>query len=441
MRLRVAIAGAALVMVSDAVAPSLALANGRFPDAQQLVVEPGVEAHLAVQTTYGFVETRDGGGAWYWTCEDAAFYGGVLDPPIALLDGGTLIAGVFDGLVVATPDGCDLSLVPGELAGRFFVDVSTERSAPTSAIAVSSDGLGMGQFDTRVWKTTDRALTWAALGVALPADFLALTLDSAPSDPDRLYLTGFKIAGNVYEGNVARSTDAGATWELVPITGSANDSGPYLAAVDPNDPDTLYIRLAGNTGRLLVSTDAGATTSEIFAATGPLAGFALSPDGGRVFVGSDTDGVLSASTSDHAFTKVNDVGARCLTATDTALYVCAREAKAGYTIGKSLDGGATFTAIHHAQCLRGPDPACGADSSIATVCPGPWAAQKQLLQVETCEEGQGGAGGAGAGGGGAGGGGDDGGCGCRSAGAEAGGTRALLVLALVGLVALVRRRR
>ena len=89
----------------------------------------------------------------------------------------------------------------------------------------------------------------------------------------------------------------------------------------------------------------------------------------------------------------------------------------------------------------GPDPACGADSSIATVCPGPWAAQKQLLQVETCEEGQGGAGGAGAGGGGAGGGGDDGGCGCRSAGAEAGVTRALLVLALVGLVALVRRRR
>ena len=163
--------------------PAAAWANGRFPDAQQLVVDPGDPEHIFVQTTYGFIRTRNGGSSWSWTCESAASYGGVLDPAVALLEGGVMIAGVFDGLVVAEPDGCTMGLV-GELEDRFVVDVSRLKSDPAHAIALTSNGLGGNQFDTRVWQTVDVAGSWSALGTPLPAEFLAFTLDALRRERD-----------------------------------------------------------------------------------------------------------------------------------------------------------------------------------------------------------------------------------------------------------------
>ncbi|MBK8942578.1 MAG: hypothetical protein IPM79_34535 [Polyangiaceae bacterium] len=430
-----------------AAAPGGAAANGRFPDAQQLVVAPTDPSHMAVQVTYGFIHTRDAGASWQWTCEDAASYGGVLDPPIALLDSGAMIAGVFDGLAVTSPDGCSVGLVPGELDGRFMVDVSTIKTDPSRAIALSSDGLGSEGFDTRLWKTVDSAVTWAQLGVALPSDFLAFTVDAAPDDEDLLYVSGFTVAGsNDYVGSLAISTDAGATWTVKPIPGSANASGPYIAAIDPLDHDTVFVRLASLAGVLLVSHDAGDTWETVFEAQGALLGFALSPDGERVAVGGDVDGIWVASTSDLTFEQVNALGVRCLTWTPDALFACAREATAGFTVGKSVDEGTTFEAIHHLSCLEGPDPACADGTTIPEVCSGPWAATQQIIGATDCGEGGAGGGEGGAGGeGGSGGGGDStDGCSCGASGSSATGLGvaciALLTLALGGRGRAPRRR-
>ncbi len=406
-----ALAGLTLLVAADA-----ARANGRFPSAEQLVVAPDDPAHIAVQVTYGFIRTRDAGASWTWTCEEAAGYGGVLDPAIALLQGGVLIAGVFDGLVVASPDGCDLGLVGGDLAARFFKDVSTSKSDPTRAVAVSTNGLGGNLFDTLLWRTTDVAATWTQVGAALPSNFLALTVDVAPSNEQRIYMSGFVIvASDQYEGALARSSDGGQTWELVTIPGSDNASGPFIGAVDPADPDTVYVRLASDLGVLMVTHDAGDTWQTVFDATGPLLGFALSPDGARVLVGTETDGIHGADAADLSFSPVSPLGVRCLTWAGDVVYACAKEAVAGFTIGKSTDFGATFTALHNLSCLGGPDPACPAGSTITETCPSRWAAQKQLLATDQCAGGTTSSTGAGAGGGS--GDGDDG-CGCAVASEE-----------------------
>src|SRR5262249_10170662 len=80
-------AGVLAALTGIVALPEEAHANGRFPSAEQLVVDPGDPNHIAVQVTYGFIHTVDAGRTWTWTCEDAAQYGGELDPPIALLDG------------------------------------------------------------------------------------------------------------------------------------------------------------------------------------------------------------------------------------------------------------------------------------------------------------------------------------------------------------------
>ena len=434
---------ASLSLATAALVASVsASANGRFTSAEQLVVDPGDPNHLAVQVTYGFIHTRDAGATWTWTCEDAAGYGGVLDPPIALLDQGVLIAGVFDGLVVASSDGCTLGFVPGELAGRFFVDVSASKVDPRRAIAVSSNGLGGNQFDTRLWASSDTAATWSQQGTTLPSDFLALTADAAPSNEQRVYLSGFVIqSSSNYIGSLARSSNAGQTWELVPIPGSNNATGPYLAAIDPTDPDTIYLRLDGDIGELLVSHDAGDTWQSAFLATSRLLGFALSPDGSEVRVGSETDGIHGARTSDLAFTQVNTLGVRCLTWSDDVLYACAKEASAGFTIGKSLDEGATFQPIHHLSCLSGPDPTCPVGTSVADVCPGAWAAQEQILQTNLCESTTSSSSSATGAGGGSAQDGDDEGCGCSLPGRASTETVPSFALGVLGLVAAFRLRR
>ena len=375
----------ALVALIVGATPLEAHANGRFPDAQQLVVNPENPNDIAVQTTYGFIHSLDGGASWQWTCEEAAFYGGILDPPIALLGNGALLAGVFDGLVVSTPDKCNYSLVPGELADKYVVDVSALKGATNSAIIIHSNGLGGSMFETRVFATSDGGLNWSKNGQSLPTNFLGLTLDAAPSDDAVLYVSGFEVvSSSQYVGKLALSMDGGETWTLKPIPDSLNDSGPYLAAIDPALPGTAYVRLASLAGRLLVTNDFGDSWQEVFTGQGKLLGFALSPDGSEIRVGGDEDGIWGAKTSDFQFTQVNDVGVRCLTWTNEALFVCGREAAAEFTIGASQDGGASIEAIHHLPCLDGPDPNCAADSAIQTACPGPWAAQKQILQTDSC---------------------------------------------------------
>ena len=69
------------------------------------------------------------------------------------------------------------------------------------------------------------------------------------------------------------------------IPGSDDTHLPYIGAVDPQNPDVLYVRLDGSpTDQLLVSRDGGATWTKVFETkipepgdTADLLGFALSP--------------------------------------------------------------------------------------------------------------------------------------------------------------------
>jgi hypothetical protein len=454
VRRGVALVGSLAATVAALLVSGSAHANGRFPAASQLVEAQDDPDHVFVQVTYGFMSTRDGGTTWGWTCEKAVGYVGDVDPPIAIAEGGVSFAALFDGLARSSPDGCDWQWTPGGPDGRYAVDVSTKKGDLRDVILLTSDGLGSNDFDTRVFRSSDAGATFTQTSGDLPSNFVALTVDIAPTEAARVYITGLYAQGEgVYEGVFGRSDDGGATFELTPMEGSANDSAPYLAAVDPTDADVLYVRLAGGTGTLLRSGDAGATFDTIFEMEGSLLGFALSPDGQKIALGGDTI-PLHRGSSTGDFTQVSAVLPKCLTWTDRGLYACGSETSEGFTIGISYDEGATFEELYSRFCTEGPVE-CPAGTSLGDTCGPEWIQTRPNIGADRCETttGAGGASSsstgatsattttaAGAGGGGADGD-DEGGCCTVAAGSDRRGGSPAVALAVVGLgLAFLRRR-
>lgn len=361
-----------------------AFANGRFPAAGQIAIDPSDPDHLVVRTTYGLTVSNDHGARWSWVCEAAVGYGGTEDPMMAITADSTLIAGIFEGLSASHDRGCQWDFAPGGLKDRYVIDLATEKLDPKNAILAISNSVGGSMFLTEVWETKDNAKTWTMAGVDMPADFLGLTLDAAPGDSNRIYVSG-RYGKPGYDGALERTNDRGATWQKLLIPGSNDQALPYIGGIDPQNAEVVYVRLdAVKTDKLVVTKDGGVTWADAFTSTGNLLGFAISPDGATVAVGGDTDGIWTAPASTLAFTQVSKIGARCLTWTSAGLYACADEFVDGFAVGLSKNQGATFTPVMHLQANCGP-LACGAATTNGSKCPDAWGATKLTIGGATCE--------------------------------------------------------
>lgn len=425
---------AALAPLVTALAASPpALANGRYPAAGQIVVDPSNPDNIVVRATYGILSSRDAGESWGWICEGAIGYGGIEDPMMGITADGTLLAGIFKGLSISRDSGCSWMFAGGGLTERYVTDLSVEKVDPSRAVVIVSNGIGPSEFLTQLWESPDNGFTWTQAGVDLPSSFLGLTVDVAPSDTQRVYVSGRYGPADQYAGAIQRSSNRGATWESLPVPGSDDTHLPYLSAIDPSNPDILYVRLDGDpVDSLLVSTNAGATWTTAFESTGNLFGFALTPDGSTVYIGGGKDGLWRAPTSSLAFEKVAEMNVRCLTATDTLLYACADEFADGFTAGVSTTQGATWKPLMHLASPCAPLQ-CGEGTSVVAQCEQAWGATQLVIGAEACESDAGpppnptppG--------------GDPAGCGCRVA--PTAGTGAALGAAIGAAIATWRRRR
>lgn len=381
---------AALALLATLAAPAIARANGRYPAAGQIVIDPSDPGGILVRATYGILVRPTEGAAWSWICEESVGFSGNEDPMMGITADGTILAGIFEGLSVSHDHGCQWDFMQGGLDGKFAIDLSTERGDPAKAIVIISNSSGApNQFITQLWESSDNGKNWSKAGVDLPSEFLGLTVDAAPSDRNRIYASG-RYGAPDYPGVIERSDDRGGAWQKLSIPGAGDTHLPYIGAIDPHNPDVVYVRLDGDpSDQLVVSTDGGLNWTTAFESKGEMLGFALSPDGSKVALGGPADGLWIAPTDTLAFKKVNEVGVRCLTWTDAGIYACADEFVDGFTAGLSTDEGATFPAdlvIMHLQKLCGP-LACGAGTSTGKLCPDVWGATKLTINAQCGDAG------------------------------------------------------
>jgi hypothetical protein len=361
----------------------------------RLVETPEDATQLAVYGTYGLLVTRDSGQHWHHVCESAT---GPFNGEAAMLEGlsdGRFLLGTDADLKRSEDQACNWSpvLTPGP--SSLLDDVTRSQADGDLFVMLNNLDPDTGLHVT-LERSNDDADTFLPFA-ALPPEMIerAFTLDVAPSDPDLIYVSGVDPNG---VGVVVRLTDQGQTAEAFALPLASAAAAPYIAAVHPSDPNTLFVRtdeltLIDNTttanDRLLMSRDGGETWIQIIERHAKLLGFALSPDGQTLLAGYgdpvlftfavdthdvgiyrfDLDALGGNADAAAPFDKISDESTTCLRWTADNLFACFTQQQAGFEIGVAPSAmGTTGASLELTALLNLSEVrplGCAADSSTA----------------------------------------------------------------------------
>jgi hypothetical protein len=242
-------------------------ANGRPAATNGVVFRPNDNTALYVRATFGLLISTDG-CAFRWVCEQSIGYGGEFDPDYAIASDGTIFATTFNGLRVSRDGGCSFETATAELPpgapGRVAeISIEAVDIGPTGEVWVVT---GQAGTINDVLRSTDNGVTFSSRNLMSETIFWK-SIAVAPSDPRRVYVTGFEAVNGGPVTHVLTSDNGGDTWTPLPVTSLA----PILlvAAVDPVDPRKLFLRSGATniSDHLYRTTDGGATFTEVLTLT------------------------------------------------------------------------------------------------------------------------------------------------------------------------------
>lgn len=356
-----------------------ALANGRFPSAQQLVLAPaGGDPNLVVlRTTFGIIVSRDAGKSWSWICERALGFTGEWDPPVAVTKDGRIWVGLSDGLR-STRDGCGSE------------EVAALHGAPISDLAVDSTGENLlvlsspvdGAASVMILRKSGKL---EKIGGSFPG--LELRTGDIASN-GKIYVTGVPYAATAKPRGHLFVAARGKPLSEVKLA-LPDDAMAYLSGIDPKNDERIVIRALSPSGTdVVVSEDGGKTLKKVLHVGTLLFGFAKSEDGRRMYVGSGdpNDGVWESLDSGMTWTQVSKTSVRCLAvANDHLLYACSTPYRPdGFAVASSIDGARTFTPLNSFKDIGG---AISCDAGEGTACSELWPEQKRILNPEPRDAG------------------------------------------------------
>lgn len=263
--LRQLLLGTALALA----ATSAAHANGRPPSTSTITFRQGNEQHIVAGMTFGATFSHDGGATWHWMCEDAILYAGNWDPDYAYTASGAIFATTFGGLLV-NRNGCEFE--PTQFGESFMSAIGLGPDGAlysAGAQAANPAATPPDPGDAKIHKSTDDGLTFpVAPSPGLVGDWWT-SLEVAPSNAQRVYLTGYRFAGSK-QFLMFRSNDGGTSYTAMATTGITTTANSQIdiVAIGRTDPDLLFARVTYQIENAISdgiyrSTDAGQTWTQV----------------------------------------------------------------------------------------------------------------------------------------------------------------------------------
>lgn len=334
-------------------------ADGAFPASFALMTADSPTRKLVLATTFQLMISEDEGTSWRMMCE--ALVGSSL--PVTRyqvgLDG-TLYGSSSFGLYHSYDNGCGWTKATGPNSDMAVTDIWADPSRPERVYAVISEFVV-----EHVNRSDDRGLT---IGPPLWTESNGTIngVESSRSRPQRIYVSGWANFGQTIAPYIARTDDDGANFTQTSFPELAGKI-VLIAAVDPVNPDKLYLRVKRPPGgdALYISTDQGATlTKELDLGAELMTGFARAADG-TLFVASREQKTLwRKRPGESQFMALTTGGLRCLSEHNGTLYSCGDDSTENFALAASRDQGETWTPLTR-LAFNGPWLCC---ESAQAVC-------------------------------------------------------------------------
>jgi uncharacterized protein (TIGR03382 family) len=350
-------------------ASARARANGAFPDSLRIFAPADRPSEIVLVTNFGLITTTDAGASWDWVCEHGDGYLAYLyqraAPP-----GHRLFAVAPAGLVLSDDGGCSWS-VAADLRTTTVTDVFADPVDPDRILALAAFVDSSGQPRNALFISTDGGATFGTPAYVSPPDWTLASVETAASNPRRIYLTAYQSTAGAVTSRLLRSDDAGQTFADAGIEPAAGGRVARIAAVDPVDPEKIYLRLTGTDDAIAVSSDGGATVATTLVIGGQLTALLRRGNGEILVSALDlVGGALHRSVDGGAsFSKLPaTLGIRAMAERDGKIYAAVDDVLDGFAVGVSEDGGESFQAMLSFDQVAGTR-ACGAlPSTCASTC-------------------------------------------------------------------------
>jgi MYXO-CTERM domain-containing protein len=340
-----------------ALAPA-ARADGAFPDSFGPLLPRTRPHEIILATNFGLVFSEDDGATWQYACEvpenaTGRLYG-LGAPPEE-----RIYAVADPGVIVSSDGGCTWTTGGGAMAGMVAIDQFPD---PTDPLHVLGMGGLPGRNELDVFESRDAGLTYAGPLFTAPTGSTLTGMEIAASDDAVLYVTFYQTPGT--HPRLARSSTGGGDWTIFDLEPDLGEVIPFLAAVDPADPNVVYLRLSGGSASsryegLGVTHDGGATFSApVTIPEGALTSFLRRQDGTVLVAGIRAGTTIAFRSTDGAATFTpwpltihpRGIGERAGT-----LYAATDNFTDGFALATSTDGD-QWTPLMRYQDIAGIRP-------------------------------------------------------------------------------------
>jgi hypothetical protein len=356
-----------------------ARADGALPGSLGILLPADQPRQIVLGTNFGLIWSEDAGATWLWTCEQvptsmANIYAVGPPPPTA----GTLGDRFYglspvEGLAFSDDGTCSWQTAGGALSGQSVTDFFVDPSNPKRVLAAAASTDDAGDVGpASIYASSDGGTTFGATPLfTAPATAAIVGVEIARSDPNVIYLAYYIPTASGRDPALVRSGDGGSTWTTLDAQAALGPNMVRIFAVDPVNPDLLYLRLIANGAEsVAITRDGGMTfTTPLTITGGSVSAFARLASGtvlvgARINFATDGGGASGAGyrSTDGGLTFVSwsldpqphIVGlAERVSGGKSTLYLSGENYVDGWALASSTDEGVTVTPLMSYDQVRG----------------------------------------------------------------------------------------